>query len=123
MSVKQNTHSELETLISDVPQRPILEMILFNLSINDLFLFVTLASLYNFADDNTLSAFATIGSELIAMLEPESEVVLDWSKKYKMVVNSDKLQAVILDKRKSDHTNERMTVYNQQIKVVSSVKL
>ena len=123
MSVKQNTHSELETLISDVPQRPILEMILFNLSINDLFLFVTLASLYNFADDNTLSAFATIGSELIAMLEPESEVVLDWSKKYKMVVNSDKFQAVILDKRKSDHTNERMTVYNQQIKVVSSVKL
>ena len=123
MSVKQNTHSELETLISDVPQRPILEMILFNLSINDLFLFVTLASLYNFADDNTLSAFATIGSELIAMLEPESEVVLDWSKKYKMVVNSDKFQAVILVKRKSDHTNERMTVYNQQIKVVSSVKL
>ena len=123
MSVKQNTHRELETLISDVPQRPILEMILFNLSINDLFLFVTLASLYNFADDNTLSAFATIGSELIAMLEPESEVVLDWSKKYKMVVNSDKFQAVILDKRKSDHTNERMTVYNQQIKVVSSVKL
>ena len=123
MSVKQNTHSELETLISDVPQRPILEMILFNLSINDLFLFVTLASLYNFADDNTLSAFATIGSELIAMLEHESEVVLDWSKKYKMVVNSDKFQAVILDKRKSDHTNERMTVYNQQIKVVSSVKL
>ena len=123
MSVKQNTHSELETLISDVPQRPILEMILFNLSINDLFLFVTLASLYNFADDNTLSAFATIGSELIAMLEPESEVALDWSKKYKMVVNSDKFQAVILDKRKSDHTNERMTVYNQQIKVVSSVKL
>ena len=123
MSVKQNTHSELETLISDVPQRPILEMILFNLSINDLFLFVTLASLYNFADGNTLSAFATIGSELIAMLEPESEVVLDWSKKYKMVVNSDKFQAVILDKRKSDHTNERMTVYNQQIKVVSSVKL
>ena len=123
MSVKQNTHSELETLISDVPQRPILEMILFNLSINDLFLFVTLASLYNFADDNTLSAFATIGSEFIAMLEPESEVVLDWSKKYKMVVNSDKFLAVILDKRKSDHTNERMTVYNQQIKVVSSVKL
>ena len=123
MSVKQNTHSELETLISDVPQRPILEMTLFNLSINDLFLFVTLASLYNFADDNTLSAFATIGSELIAMLEPESEVVLDWSKKYKMVVNSDKFQAVILDKRKSDHTNERMTVYNQQIKVVSSAKL
>ena len=34
-----------------------------------------------------------------------------------------KFQAIILDKRKSDHTNERITVDNQQIKVVSSVKL
>ena len=40
-----------------------------------------------------------------------------------MVVNSDKFQAIILDKRKSDHTNGRMTVDNQQIKVLSSVKL
>ena len=39
-----------------------------------------------------------------------------------MVVNPDK-RLVILDKRKSDHTNERFSVDNQQIKVVSSVKL
>ena len=40
-----------------------------------------------------------------------------------MVVNPDKFQAIILDKRKRDHTDERITVDNQQIKVVSSVKL
>ena len=34
-----------------------------------------------------------------------------------------KFQAIILDKRKTDHTNERITVDNKQIKVVSSVKL
>ena len=34
-----------------------------------------------------------------------------------------KFQAIILDKRKNDHTNERITADNQQIKVVSSVKL
>ena len=39
-----------------------------------------------------------------------------------MVVNPDKLQAIILDKRKSDQTNERTTVDNQKIKVASSVK-
>ena len=39
-----------------------------------------------------------------------------------MVVNPDKLQAIILDKRKSDQTNERITVDNQKIKVASSVK-
>ena len=40
-----------------------------------------------------------------------------------MSVNSHKFQAIILDKQKRDHTDERITVDNQQIKVVSSVKL
>ena len=38
-------------------------------------------------------------------------------------MDPDKFPAIILDKRKSDHTNERIAVDNQQIKVVSSVKL
>ena len=40
-----------------------------------------------------------------------------------MIVNPDKFQAIILDKLKRDHTDECITVDNQQIKVVSSVKL
>ena len=48
-----NTYSQLETIILSVPQGFILGSILFNLSINDLFFFVALASIYNFADGNT----------------------------------------------------------------------
>ena len=40
-----------------------------------------------------------------------------------MVANPDKFQAIILHKRKRDHTDKRITVDSQQIKVVSSVKL
>ena len=55
--------------------------LLFNLSINDFFLFVALASLSNFADDNTLSAFATTVSRLIEISNFESEIVIDCFKK------------------------------------------
>ena len=69
------------------------------------------------------SAFAPTISRLITILEFVSEVVLGWFKKNKMVANPDKFQAITLDKRQSDHTKERITADNQQIKTVSSVKL
>ena len=40
-----------------------------------------------------------------------------------MVVSPDKFQVIILDKRKRDHADESITVDNQQIEVVPSVKL
>ena len=73
---------------------------------------MALASLYNFADDNNLSAVVAIVSRLIKTLETESEVIIDWFKKNKTVANPDKFQTIILDKRKSDHTDERITVNN-----------
>ena len=39
-----------------------------------------------------------------------------------MIVNPGKSQAIILDKRKSDHANERVNIDNEQMKVVWSVK-
>ena len=78
---------------------------------------MVLASLYNFADDNTLSAFATTVSELIKILESESEVVIDWFKINKMVVNPDKFQAIILDKRKE------IILMNILLLIISKLKL
>ena len=52
-----NTHSNYNEIISGALQDSILGPILFNLSINDLFFFIEMASMHNFADDNTLSTW------------------------------------------------------------------
>ena len=110
-----NTYSSYQKIISGVPQGSILGPIFFNLSINDLFFFVSNVSLHNFADDNTLSAFAETILELIDILQSGSEIVIDWFKNNKMIVNPDKVQAILLDKRKSGHTNQRIELLGIQI--------
>ena len=40
-----------------------------------------------------------------------------------MIVNPDKFQAILLNKRKSDHKNQRIAANNQNKKVLSSVEL
>ena len=81
---------------------------------------MVLASSYNFANDNTLSALAATVSRFIKTLESESEVTIDWSKKNKVVLNLGKFQAIVLDKQKRGDANEQITFDNQQIKAVSS---
>ena len=56
--IKTNYSSFIE-LLSGVPQSLIPGTLLFNLLLNDLFLFIKKASLHNYVDDNTLSTFAT----------------------------------------------------------------
>ena len=80
-------YSNYQKIISSVPQESILGPIFFNLSINDLFFFVSDVSLHNFADDNTISAFAETTLELIDILQSGSEIVINWFKNNDMIVN------------------------------------
>ena len=60
--------------------------------------------MHNFADDNSLSAWGEILSKLIGTLES-----VDWFTKNEMIINPDKFQAIILDKKKSNLTNTLLT--------------
>ena len=93
------TYSNYQKIISGVPRGSILGSIFFNLSINDSLFFVFDVSLHNFADDNTLSVFAETILELIDILQPGSEKFIGWFKSNKLIVNHDKFQAIIRQKK------------------------
>ena len=96
-----NTYSVFQVLLSGVPQRPILGPILFNFFINDLLLWTENAELHNFADGKTISCTEKFLEELIKSLTSESEKAAQWFKEKMMIVNPDKLQVIIIDRKKT----------------------
>ena len=79
--------------------------------------------MHNFADDNTLSAWGETLFKLIGTLESESNIAVDWfTKNETIIINPDKFQAIILDKKKSNLTKIRLSIDNQTIKSIPSVE-
>ena len=92
-----------------LPQAPYLSPII--VFINDIFYFIKHSSLYNYADDNTLSFSSPDYDILISTLEAESQVLIDWFKDNKMQANPDKFQVLAVGKKtfakKSIYSNSK----------------
>ena len=84
-----------------VPQGSILGPLLFNVFINDIFYFVEKCTLYNYADDNTLSLHTTDFDLLLEGLQHDSKILIDWFSFNCMQANPDKFQAIAVGQRTS----------------------
>ena len=99
--------STFQTPLSGVPRGSILGPLLFNIFINDLIGFIKKSSLYNFADDNTITAFEKDIILLKETLQNEAEIAIEWFKDNFMVLNPGKFQAMVInrfDKMENKHS-------------------
>ena len=110
-----NNISNFMVLLSGVPQGSILGPILFNLFINDIIFVMKQSDFSNYADDNTISAWANSIRELVNKLESESEIAIKWFKDNDMIVNPDKFQAIIMNNGKLDQENYKLKFNEYEI--------
>ena len=79
-----------------VPQGSISGPLLFNIFINDLFLFIENCTLYNYADDNSMSYSSTTLQNVLSNLRIDCKIAIDWFEENGMKANPNKFQFTIL---------------------------
>ena len=93
------SRSQWHSLEKGVPQGSILGPLLFNIFINDMFHFIEKCSLYNFADDNSLSNTATTLNEIKCNLQHDSKICISWFDQNGMEANPSKFQLMVISSR------------------------
>ena len=93
-----NHRSQWLCLSKGVPQGSNLGPLIFNIFLNDIFCCITSTSLYNYADDNTLTYFHK--NEMILKNEIENDLsnILQWFKSNGMKANPSKFQMISFKK-------------------------
>ena len=121
--VKMRKNFSLSKLIlSDIPQESILEPILFNIFMNNIF-FLLGSDLRNFADDNTVTAVAETIQDLINSLDVKITNAIEWMKDNDMIANSNKFKAIVLTKTDHNTAGIRLEFSGKTIPSIKEISL
>ena len=92
----ENHFSKLLKITGGIPQGSILGPVLFNILINDIFLFVESSNVCNYADDNTSFAFGKTFDEVTSKLKNDFLILDKWFFNNFLVLNSEKCHFMTL---------------------------
>ena len=96
--VKLNSnYSEWRDVIKGVPQGSVLGPLLFNIFLNDIFLFINKSEICNYADDNTIWTKGQKINTIIPILESEISTLNKWFKDNCMLLNEEKCKHMIIE--------------------------
>ena len=113
-----NSFSDEGILTTGVLQGSILGPLLFNIYMNDIFLFVPGISITNYADDTTPYATDKSVNSLLKKLEENTFEIIKWFRNNYMKCNPEKNQLIVTNCEKAS-----LTIDNNVIECSSSVKL
>ena len=114
-----SSFSEWSDIRSGVPQGSILGPLLFNIYINDIFLFINKCDIANYADDNTPYTVEETIDSLLNTLEKDTMTLIKWFRDNYLKLNADKCHLLVSNHNKDVSIN----VDEEIIECESSVKL
>ena len=86
-------------------------------------MYIKNSSLHNFADDNTISCISSSLNELTSELEKEGNIATLWFSDNSMIVNPEKFQATIIDRKTKKNNPQKLTIDEKVITSSENVTL